>query len=162
MYCTECGAQLREGAVFCHKCGKKIHAEEKIQHQTDVSGVGSQVTEVQQNVNSPVAMPSNTKNVSQGRPETKKKSKLWLKILIGAAVLYVLGLFINAFGDAISKQQSSGVAESGDISSSNSNIANDRPRGSSANQQKGAEYIGDNLWLRNISEFSEGRAWVIL
>lgn len=160
MYCTECGAQLREGAVFCHKCGKKIHAEEKIQHQTDVSGVGSQVTEVQQNVNSPVAMPSNTKNVSQGRPETKKKSKLWLKILIGAAVLYVLSLFINAFGDAISKQQSSGVAESGDISSSNSNIANDRPSGSSANQQKGAEYIGDNLWLRNISEFSEGRAWV--
>ena len=66
MFCTQCGNKLSDGAKFCAKCGHKV------QEEIPAEVAGSNTTNA----------PEIKKQETVVEEQPKKKSKLWLWILL--------------------------------------------------------------------------------
>jgi len=94
MYCSKCGKELPEDALFCFSCGTRVETEEK--EQTVESSVHNDVETVQNISN------SNSKTSTNLNPLAIK----WL-IRIGLIILAVV-LLKSCFGGSGSKKSTSG------------------------------------------------------
>ena len=94
MFCKHCGAQLREGALFCTKCGARITITSNSSKMAQSTTNSAPVTPTPQ----AAPVPSNTspaaaQTVSSGTPEKKGKNILPF-IIMGAIILLLLAIII--------------------------------------------------------------------
>lgn len=88
MFCTNCGKEVAEGAVFCTSCGAKMTQEPAAQPESvQPAGEGS---------SAPVSTP--TPNVQQAAPDTPKKSKTGIIAAVAAVVIIALAIILFGGG----------------------------------------------------------------
>lgn len=88
MFCSKCGNQLPEGAMFCHKCGARVVFEDtsqRVAEKTQINDSGDGQPTMEASANSGEAQAHSA--------HQKRKSKK-LPVILGIAVLIIVAIFI--------------------------------------------------------------------
>lgn len=92
MNCTKCGADIMTGAKYCYACGEKVNnIDEKNDNNTDTTA--SNIGEVLKSKPSGRISDGIENSLRSVRKKTRVVYKI-LKILIPAAILLIIGLYI--------------------------------------------------------------------
>lgn len=94
MYCSKCGKEIEEGAVFCGYCGTRIETDEAPKQQaTPPVQPATPTQSVSQSVNPQIQQQTKTVKQAQQAPK-KKNATVWIVLAIVLGVILLIGMLI--------------------------------------------------------------------